>query len=249
MVSKAVHLIRNEWKLNLFFVLIITLLGCLPIFVFKGMGLLFGIILLYIGFDIYNGYFQVIGKILNGEKIDNPYKSIFFGKDKNRYDFFILIVFFSAIMSIFYGPVILFKVLFSQKLNGLLASLGQWVILYNLLIVICYTAYKVSFFSAIASLTYHKHEVLEAFKTGVKGIWRFKVILLVLLILEIALPYLVETSNIVIINIMALILYIVPAIIIFLMSCSYSLSDISDPPIKESVKIDEDNNSVSNSAI
>jgi len=131
--------------------------------------------------------------------------------------------------------MILFHALLSDKLNELLASLGQWVILYNILILMGYTAYKISLYSAIASITYHRHEVLEAFKTGIKGIWKFKVLLIVLLLFEIAVSFLVATSNATILNSMTLVFYIIPAIIMVLMSCSYSLADISIISIKEPV--------------
>lgn len=247
MVTRAVKLFCAEWKLSLFFTFIILVLGCLSLFVLKAT--IFKIILFCIGLDVYNGYFLYLGKVLKGEKNESPYKFILFGKDKNRYDFIILLVFFSAILLIFKGPMILFQVLLSQKLNELLASLGQWVILYNILILIGYTAYKISLYSAISSITYHRHEVLEAFKTGIKGIWKFKVILIVLLLFEIVLSFLVATSNATILNGVTIVFYIIPAIVMFLMSCSYSLADVSIVPIKEPVDYNNDEKSVPNNAI
>ncbi|MDM8555893.1 hypothetical protein QUF75_14265 [Desulfococcaceae bacterium HSG7] len=148
-------------------------------------------------------------------------------------------------MMIFKGPMILFQVLLSQKLNELLASLGQWTILFNIVILLGSTAYKISLYSAVASITYHHNEVLEAFKDGIKGIWRFKVILIVLLLFSIALSFLVSTRNITILNAVALLFYIIPAVVMFLMSCSYSLSDVSIAPIKESEDYNDDKESAS----
>jgi len=228
MFTRAVKLIGSEWKLSLFFVFIILLLGSLSLFFLKGT--IFKIILFCIGLDVYNGYFLAIGKILKGEALENPYKFILFGKDKNRYDFVILLVLFCAILLLLKGPMVLFQVLLSEKLNQLLASVGQWVIVYNMLMLLGYTAYKVSLFSAIASITYHRIEVLEAFKAGIKGIWTFKVILIVLLLFEIVVSFLVATSNVAILNGVTLIFYIIPAMLMFLMSCSYSLADAAIVP-------------------
>lgn len=252
MIRRAVKLIRAEWKLSLFFVFIILLLGSLSTFVLKGTFFeetSFKMILFGIGLNVYNGYFIYLGKVLKGEEIGMPYKFILFEKDKNRYDFAILLALFGAIMMIFQGPMILFQVLLSQKLNEMLASLGQWAILFNIVILLGSTAYRISLYSAVASITYHQNEVLEAFKDGIKGMWRFKVILIVLLIFSIALSFLDKTRNITIFNVVTLVSYIIPAIVMFLMSCSYSLADVSIAPIKESEDCNDDKEPASDNGI
>ncbi len=223
MVSKTVKLFGAEWKPSLFFIFIILTLGCLSLFVLKAA--IFRIILFCIGLDVYNGYFTYIGKVLKGKTIDNPYKFILFGKDKNRYDFFILLAFFGAIMIIFKGPMILFQVIFAEKLKELIASLGQGVIIFNIMILIGYTAYKISLYSAFSSIIYHRNEVLESFKNGIKGIWRFKLLLIVLLLFETAISFLLVLQNVTINNAVTLAFYLVPAIIMLLMSCRYNLTE------------------------
>ena len=244
MVSKALKLIEAEWKPSLLFVFTILILGFLSISVLKAT--IFKIILFCIGLDIYNGYFLYLGKALRGEKIEKPYKFILFGKDKNRYDFFILLVFFGAILLILKGPMILFQVLFAQKLNELLSSMGHWVILLNILILVGYTAYKISLYSAVSSLTYHKKEVLESFNTGIIGIWKFKGIMIVLMLFEISLSFLAVTKNATILNGVTILFYIVPAAIMLLMSCSYTLSDAPAVIPKDSVDLLNDGELVPN---
>jgi hypothetical protein len=223
MVAKALKLLSAEWKPSLYFIIVIIALGCLSLFVLKAA--IFRIILFCIGLDVYNGYFIYIGKSLKGEKIDNPYKFILFGKDSNRYDFIILLVFFGSILLIFKGPMILFQVLFAEKLKELLLSFGQGIIIFNIIVLIGYTAYKISLYSAVSSITYHRNEVLESFKTGIKGIWRFKLLLFILFLFEIAISFLLVMQNTAINNAITLAFYVIPAIIMLLMSCSYYLAD------------------------
>jgi len=206
--------------------LIILALGLLSLFVLKAA--IFKVLLFCAGLDAYNGYFLYIGKKLKGERVDNPYKYIFFGRDHNRYDFVILLVFFGAILLIFKGPMILFQVLFAQKLNEMLSSLGQWAIIFNIFILIGYVAYKISLYSAISNLTYHGNEVLESFKNGVKGIWKFKMILVALLLIEVAASLLAVGQNIVINNTLALSYNVIPAMLMIFMSCSYSITEATD---------------------
>jgi hypothetical protein len=201
-----------------------------------------------VGLDVYNGYFLYIGKILKGEKIDNPYKFILFGKNNNRYDFLILLVFFGSILLILKGPMILLQVLFSQKLNEMLASLDQWILIINIIVLFSYTAYKISLYSAVASITYHRNEVLESFKTGIKGIWRFKLILIVLLLLEIVISFLLVNQNVVINSVITLAFYVIPAIIMFLMSCSFNLAETQAMPTTGS-EIPLDNEALPNKGI
>ena len=235
MLTRAIKLISAEWKISSFFAFIILVLGCLSIFVLKAA--IFKIILFCIGLDVYNGYFLYLGKALKGEKIERPYNFILFGKDKNRYDFFILLVFFGSILLILKGPMILFQVLFSQKLIDLLTSLGQWAVLFNIIILVVYSAYKISLYSAVSSITYHRNEVLESFKIGIKGIWKFKLLLVALILIEISLSFFVAVPNAVSHNVVTLVFYIIPALLMFLMSCSYSLADISTIPINHNKEI------------
>lgn len=224
MISIASKLIRAEWKPSLFFVSLILSLSCLSVFVFTSK--LIVIVLFFIGLDIYNGYFIYMGKALKGEKLKNPYAFILVGKDKNRYDFIILLVFFASILLLLKGPMILFQALFAQKLHEFLISIGGWYILYQSFILFCYSAYFVALYSAISSMTYHKYEVLESFKVGIKGVWKFKFILLILFVSQIGNVVIIyATKNGTIHALLRLYFNILPAVVMFLMSCSYSLAD------------------------
>ena len=68
--------------------------------------------------------------------------------------------------------------------------------------------------------------MLESFKTGIKGIWNFKLIVIALLLFQIAISFLIAVPNVAIHDVVTLVFYIIPAIIMFFMSCSYSLSEI-----------------------
>ncbi len=223
MITKALKLIGEEWKLSLFFLFIILALGSISLFVLKTA--IFRIIIFCIGLSAYNGYLLYIGKRLKGEIVESPYKFILYDKGNERYDFFILLVFFGAIMLIFKGPMILFQTLFADKLKEFLTSFGQGIIIINIVVLFAYTAYKISLFAAVSSITYFRNEVLDSFITGIKGIWRFKLLLLALFVLEIAILFLRLDQNLILNNLVTITFYVVPAIIMLFMSCSYYLTD------------------------
>ena len=226
MVDKALELISAEWKLCLFFILIILLLGILSLFYLEG--IVFKIILFCIGLDAYIGFFIALGKILKGERVENPYKYVFFGKDKNRYDFIILFAFFSAIILIFKGPMILFQTLLANTFKDVLLAIGQWMILINIFVLMCFTAYKIVIYSAFANLTYHRNEVMDAFKAGIKGIWHFKVILLLFILFDILASIYVPLLSDTIKNAYTLVNFLVPGLIMLLMISYYNSVDSAE---------------------
>lgn len=248
MVARAAKLIGDEWKISLFFVVIILVLGSLSIYALQGT--IFRIFILFFGLCVYNAYFFYLGKALKGEETPSPYKFILFGKDKARYDFFVLLAFFSAILLILYGPFVLFQALLMNKLDSLKISMNIslkiffkiemtiWPlkILYDMAILIGLIVYKISLYSAVSSLTYQRHQVLEAFKNGIRGIWRFKGLLAVFAIFEITVSTLLAMTQGAIQNGVALISYVIPAVIMLLMSCSYSLA--ASPMPEEGVPAD-----------
>lgn len=249
MIARAVEIIAKEWKVSILFVFIILVLGALLSFTsesrvpiipvlnavlsFISESRIFISVMFLSIFWIYNGFFLFVGRSLKGEKIHNPY-TIVFGGDKKRYDFFILLAFFAAILTIIKGPALLFNMLFSEKYDELLASMGNWRVLFYTIGPLIDSIYRISLFSAVASITYHRNEVLESFLTGLKGIWRFKSILVVLFSYYIARSFLIASPHSAIRISIVLFSSILPAIIILLMSCDYSLDGSYEIPDAES---------------
>lgn len=224
MISIASKLIRAEWKPTLFFAALILSLSCVSVFAIASR--LGNAVLFCIGMFIYYGYFVYIGKALKGEKLKNPYIFILNGKDKNLIDFIILLVLFSSILLLLKGPMILFKALFAQKLNELFDAMGYWYLLYQLVISFFYCAYFVALYSAISSMTYHKHEVFKSFKDGIKGVWRFRFILFIVCISYIGyIAVSFTTKDVAIHATFSFYFNLMPAAVMFMISCSYSLAD------------------------
>lgn len=244
MDTRAAHLMVNEWKPFFFFVSVISVLGLLSIYLVKN-ALLKGVLFCF-GICVYNAYFLYLGKALKGEKITNPFKFILFGKDKARYDFFVLLAFFSAILLILCGPFLLFQTLFMEKLYSLKISseivnfifraeisIRPLIVLYNIAILIGFSIYKISLYAAVSSLTYHRHEVLKAFKDGVNGLLEFSYLVVALAAFEILALFFIWVTKGAIQNGVTFISYLIPAVIMFLMSCSYRLPDLPLAPQAE----------------
>jgi len=183
---------------------------------------------------------------LRGEKIAAPIKFILFGKDKARYDFYILLFFYVAIFLILAGPYILFQSLLYEKLSGVEISIDILNFLFStrltirpllaimtIAVIIGVCMVKVSLYSAVSSLTYKKHEVLEAFKDGMRGIVRFKAILGALIAYENGGSILLWVTKGAAQDALTLISYLMPALVMLLMSCSYSLADNPRPPASD----------------
>ncbi|WDP90681.1 MAG: hypothetical protein HUN04_13650 [Desulfobacter sp.] len=166
-----------------------------------------------------------MGKILKGQKVENPYKDIFFGKDKNRSDFLILIVFFGAILMIFKGPMIIVNVLFAEKFNEFIASSGSVMIIFSIISVFAFSLYKISIYAAIASLKYFNNEVIDSFKTGIKGIWNFKVFVVLLFLFEFAAAVIIQVQTPILVIIVNLSYYIIPAVLMTFMISKYWLDE------------------------
>ena len=113
----------------------------------------------------------------------------------------------------------------SNTFNDVLLTLGQWMILINIIFLMCFTAYKVALYSAIADLTYHHSEVLEAFKAGVKGIWSFKIILFFFILFEVLVSFFIPFSNTDIKNAYTLVNYLVPGFIMILIISYYNYAE------------------------
>jgi hypothetical protein len=244
MDARAAQLLVNEWKPTFFFVAVISVLGLLSIY-FVNNALLKGALYCF-GICVYNAYFLYLGKALKGEKITNPLKFILVGKDKARYDFFVLLAFFSAILLILWGPFLLFQTLFMEKLYSLEISseivnfifraeisIRPLIVLYNIAILIAISIYKISLYAAISSLTYNRHEVLKAFKDGFNGLLKFTYLVGALAAFEIAALFSLWATKGAIQNGVTFISYLIPAAIMFLMSCSYSLPELPSAPQAE----------------
>jgi hypothetical protein len=107
MLARAAELLSQEWRSSLLFVAVILILGSLALFWVQGV--LFKGLLFFYGIFVYNSFFLYIGMALRCEKVAAPIKFILFGKDKARYDFYILLFFYVAIFLILAGPYILFQ--------------------------------------------------------------------------------------------------------------------------------------------
>jgi hypothetical protein len=230
MFLKGFEVIQSEWKFTGFFIFLILILGCIPIFIYNAM--LLNILLYAFGIDLYNGYFTIIGKKLRGEPIENPYKSIVFAKDKNGSDFFILIVFFGAILLIFKGPMILLNTLFAEKANEIISSSGPLLITFSLLAIIANSAYKISIYAAASSLKYFNNDVLDSFKTGIKGIWNFKLFVLIIFLYELVASFILESGNQNIAIFIRLSYFIIPSFLMIFMISKYNIENFKEEPMK-----------------
>jgi hypothetical protein len=96
MVSRAARMIVEEWIVCLFFAIVILILGSTA--TYTGQGLFIKIVLYFMGVNVCCAFLLWLGKALKGEKTPNPYKFILFGKDKTRYDFFVLLALFGTVL-------------------------------------------------------------------------------------------------------------------------------------------------------
>ncbi len=229
MIKKTFHFIAGEWKLCFWFIVLILLIAGLGHFYVKHS--LLRVILFCLGLDLYSKFLFTAGRIMKNGTIENPYSYIIFTKERNGYNFIILLALFAAVLAIFQGPVMLFTVVFSGKIKEFLAALGQWVIVINILVIIFMNTYKIALFAAISNITYHGSEVLDAFLAGLKGIWHFKIIFILLTAFQIAFrfstPVLTEMTKSYFdyAKFSGLVAYLLPAFIMLFMVSYYDMND------------------------
>ncbi len=72
---------------------------------------------------------------------------------------------------------------------------------------------------------YYREDILKSFLNGIKGVWKFKILFAVLLLIEMITSFFIEDSVPIVQNSHFIISSIIPAIFIFLMCCKYSITD------------------------
>lgn len=222
MLNHFFKLLQGNIKITSIFVLSISLLSVIPL---VNTIALINICAFLCGLSMFFGYVIHMGCQIRGENDATTTAILFSGEAKYKSDFLLLLLFFGAIIILFKAPFYLFSYIAGNKVSSFLSSASLNYYSFILLSILFGCIYKTVLYSSFASLGYHKNEVIEAFKTGLKGLYKFKLLLLIIFVIEVAFGFLPLINNELLVNIVSRLQYIWPPFVVIFMLCAYGQAD------------------------
>jgi hypothetical protein len=181
MLSKSIRFFGSNASISIIY-LIISILAIVVSNNLEGFPS-FIVLLLYALLAL--NFFITGNEIIKEENNDKSMKASFLRFDKDIImKIFILVVFLSAILLIFKGPMILIAMTpLNEKITALISESKFLSIAFAVIVVLSAGFYKMFFLTSVANVIYFKGDTMESLKGGFKTTFKLKTLLLLVILI------------------------------------------------------------------